>query len=550
VGSGRAIGGGFAHRTIWLPVLILLAALVASDACAATLEPIGTFKQPMFVSSDPGNPDRLLVAEREGTVVEASPTGTRLFADLRPLVSCCDSERGLLSIAPAPDFGGTGRFYAAYTGRPLAGGQEGDIHVDSFRPDPQGVGQVIREPILSVGHAQQANHNGGQLQLGPDGYLYISTGDGGGGGDPFENGQDTEALLGKILRIDPRPGQEPPYVIPAGNPFVGSAGRDEIWAFGLRNPWRFSFDRATGDMVIADVGQEKREEVDYAPSPGGVVSGGGANYGWNCREGTIAYPEPAVACASAGGFTEPVFDYPHKDPEDGSAHGCSIIGGYVARDPSLGDLYGRYVYSDYCTEEIRSLRLPAMAGETATGDRSEGLDVSEPTSFGEDSCGRLYVVSAQGPVYRLVGASPASCSSAAAPASPVTTPGPSAKPKRGNKPNPKQDRKPKHKHQRLRLSALSLGGRPAPRFRFVVRLSPCGTGAGRRIHLKRDGHGIGARPLDRHCIVRFRHRVPRRASFRAILPQGPQGARLRSPRLVVDPQRSQVRTIALANPRP
>ncbi len=534
MGNGQVIGGGFARRVIWLSVLILLSALSASDAGAATLEPIGVFKGPIFVSSDPGHPDRLLVVEREGTVVEASPTGTRLFADLRPLVSCCDSERGLLSIAPAPDFGATGRFYAAYTGKPAAGGQEGDIHVDSFRPDPPREGQVIREPMLSIGHAQEDNHNGGQLQLGPDGHLYISTGDGGGGGDPFENGQDTEALLGKILRIDPRPGQEPPYVIPAGNPFAATPGRDEIWAFGLRNPWRFSFDRASGDMVIADVGQGKREEIDYTASPGaGVVSGGGANYGWNCREGTIAYPEPAVACASASGFAEPAFDYPHKDPEDGSAHGCSIIGGYVVRDASLGDLYGRYVYSDFCTGDVRSLRLPTMAGGAATDDRSEGLEVSEPTSFGEDACGRIYVVSASGPVYRLVGASAASCSQGEAPAAAPQAADAKAQP--GGKAKPKRDRKPKRQHQRLRLSALPLAGRSASMFKFVARLSPCGDEPGRKVHLKRSGHGIRARVLNRRCVARFHLHVWRRASFRAVLPLGPRGTRLRSPRLVIEP---------------
>ena len=146
-------------------------------------------------------------------------------------------------------------------------------------------------------------------------------------------------------------------------------------------------------MVIADVGQDAREEIDVAPSPAaGVVGGAGANYGWNCREGFIAYSNPAAACATASGFTEPVFDYPHEDPGGGAPFGCSIIGGYVVRDPSLGDLYGRYLYTDFCSEEIRSLVLP-RGGGIASGDRSEGLAVEKPTSFGEDSCGRIYVAS-------------------------------------------------------------------------------------------------------------------------------------------------------------
>jgi hypothetical protein len=405
--------------------------LGCASAQAASLHLVGEFDQPVYVTSSPTNPERLLVVEREGTIVESDPTGTRQLLDLTELVSCCEVERGMLSIAPAPDFESSGRVYATYTGTSQAGGAEGDVHLDSFRPNPGG-GAPIREQILSVGHAQEANHNGGQLQFGPDGHLYVSLGDGGGGGDPFENGQDTEALLGKVLRIDPHPGQVPAYSIPAGNPFAGSAGRDEIWAYGLRNPWRFSFDRATGDMVIADVGQDAREEIDIAPSPAaGVVGGAGANYGWNCREGFIAYTNPATACATASGFTEPAFDYPHEDPGGGAPFGCSIIGGYVVRDPSLTDLYGRYLYTDFCSEEIRSLVLPRSGG-LASGDRSEGLAVEKPTSFGEDSCGRIYVASKNGPVYRLEGPVPADCSAPATPEASATQAKSSPAPGPGN----------------------------------------------------------------------------------------------------------------------
>ncbi|HET7486243.1 MAG TPA: PQQ-dependent sugar dehydrogenase, partial [Solirubrobacterales bacterium] len=384
-GCGRRIATVFLVALAWL--------CLGSTAVAETLHPIGSFKRPIFVTSDPGDQERLLVVEREGRVVETGPGGTRTYADLSSLVTCCESERGLLSIAPAPDFHSSGRFYAAYTGKAAAGGLEGDVHVDSFRPDPQTAGQLIREPILSVAHSQEANHNGGQLQFGPDGHLYVSLGDGGGGGDPFENGQDLEELLAKILRIDPRPGQSPAYAIPAGNPFAAGPGRDEIWAYGLRNPWRFSFDYLNGDMVIADVGQDAREEVDFAPAVGGALSGAGADYGWSCREGFIAYTSPAANCAGKSGFVDPVFDYPHEDPGGGAAYGCSIIGGYVVRDQSVPDLYGRYVYADYCTGQLRSLVLPSTSSGTATDDRVAGLHVSKPTSFGEDSCGRVYVAS-------------------------------------------------------------------------------------------------------------------------------------------------------------
>ncbi|MDX6601054.1 MAG: hypothetical protein QOF13_256 [Solirubrobacterales bacterium] len=437
-------------------------------------------------------------------------------------MTCCEVERGLLSIAPAPDFGSSGRFYAAYTGTPAAGGAEGDIHIDSFRPGPGG-GAPFREPILSVGHAANANHNGGQLQFGPDGDLYISLGDGGGGGDPLESGQDTEVLLGKILRIDPHPGQSPAYAIPPGNPFASGPGRDEIWAYGLRNPWRFSFDRASGDLAIADVGQDTREEVDFAPRPGiGAVGGAGANYGWNCREGFIAFPDPEPACGSASGFTDPVFDYPHEDPENGSASGCSVIGGYVVRDLSLGSLYGRYVYSDFCSEKIRSLGLPVAPGGHASNDRSEGLSVTRPSSFGEDACGRVYVASGSGTVYRLVGTTPAVCP-------PETETGPT-----GSGSVPEQKVFPGQKSQpprlRLRLRAHPTG----TRLTILAQVAPCAGHAGDRVQLNRGGEPFGSKRLDRSCIARFSVRLRGPATFRTLLTGGET---IRSPRLAVEPHK-------------
>jgi hypothetical protein len=484
-----------------LALIAVLSAVVvancAATAGAAALEPIGKFDQPISISSDPSNAERLLVAERKGVVDEVVGSTVSPIADLSSLIACCEVERGLLSIAPAPDFGSSGRFYVAYTGTLVAGGQEGDVHVDSFRPSPGG-GSPIREPILSIDHAANLNHNGGQLQFGPDNYLYVSVGDGGGGGDPLESGQDTETMLGKILRIDPHPGQSPAYSIPAGNPFASGPGLDEIWAYGLRNPWRFSFDRVSGDMVIADVGQEAREEVDFARSPGaGVVGGAGANYGWNCREGLIAYTNPEPACGSAGGFTDPVFDYPHKDPRDGSAHGCSIIGGYVVRDPSLVDLYGRYVYSDFCSEGIRSLALPSAPGGQASDDRSEGLSVGKPSSFGEDSCGRLYVASDEGTVYRLVGSSRPACPLATATGATGVGTGVS------------------HKRRALRLR---LRARPqSARLKIIAWAAPCAGHAGEQIQLNRGGKRFGSKRLDRHCVARFFVHLDGTATFRILL---------------------------------
>jgi hypothetical protein len=295
-------------------------------------------------------------------------------------------------------------------------------------------------------------------------------------------------------------------------------------------------------MVIGDVGQGAREEVDYAPSPAArVVGGGGANYGWNCREGFIAYPEPAAACASASGFVEPVFDYPHQDPGGGVAHGCSIIGGYVVRDPSLGALEGRYVYIDYCTGEIRSLLLPSIAGGRATDDRSEGLAVSEPTSFGEDSCGRLYIASAEGSVYRLAGSSPASCPGAGSPPSAPATAGDQAgggakKQQTGDgaKKQDKGAKKPLEEHLRLRLSEAPLGIADGAGFEITARLSPCAGNAGRVVHLRRGGRPMATKRLDRRCAARFHSRVIHRATFRAVLPGGETSA-ARSPRLSIDP---------------
>jgi hypothetical protein len=490
-------------RWTWrLPLLAVLLLLPgAGAASAATLEPVGNFSQPIFVTSDPANPDRLFVVEREGRVIEVAGGSHSVFADLTDLVSCCESERGLLSIALAPDFALSGRFYAAYAGKPAAGGELGDVHVDAFHRD---AGALVREPLFSVEHEANANHNGGQLELGPDGYLYASIGDGGGGGDPFESGQSLTTLLGKIVRIEPHPGAEP-----------------EIWSYGLRNSWRFSFDRVSGDMVIADVGQGSHEEIDYAPAPApGAVGGSGDNYGWNCREGFSAYPSPGASCAGAGGFTEPVFDYPHSDPGDGTAHGCSITGGYVVRDPSLGGLYGRYLYADYCVGEIRSLVLPPTAAGIASGDRSEGLNVDNPVSFGEDSCGRLYVVSQGGTVYRFAGPTPAACTEAA------TAPSVSPIPIRKAKEHPVL----------LRLSVRARPAKGAERLTLSAHASPCTGLRGATVQLNRGGRRSGAKRLDRHCTARFQRRIERRSTFRVLLPDGGY--------------RSQVRTIALAKPRP
>jgi glucose/arabinose dehydrogenase len=516
---------------------LLLSALTASTACAATLTSIGTFQQPIFVTSDPGDSSRLLVVEREGRVAEAhGEEAPRLYADLTPFVTCCESERGLLSIAPAPDFHESGLFYAAYTGKSAAEGGEGekgDIHVDAFTAGEDG--HVTRRPILSVGHSQEANHNGGQLQFGPDGYLYLSTGDGGGSGDPFESGQSLSTLLGKILRIDPHPGQVPAYSIPPGNPFAGvTAGADEIWTYGLRNPWRFSFDSLTGGLVIADVGQGAHEEVDWSPSPAPDHSTApGLNYGWSCREGFSAYTDatPSANCAGVANFTDPVFDYPHSDPDPPAdrAYGCAITGGYVVRDPSVTDLYGRYVYADYCTSEIRSFSLPA-AGGLVGDDASAGMltPTPNPVSFGEDSCHRVYVVAGSG-VYRIEGTAPATCPPPGEGEPPGGEPPGGGAPSAARPANQPPAAPVVADAAEIRLAVARGRGR----LRLTVRVAPCATWRGRPVRLNRGGRRVGRKILDGDCVVVFRIPDPIRATFRALL-ESADGTKIRSRRFALD----------------
>ncbi len=505
-----------------LTAVICTAALAAlcgaGSADAVSLQKVAEFEQPIFVTSDPADADRLFVVERKGKVEEYVDGETHLYAELGSLVACCVSERGLLSIALPPDFDATGRFYAAYTGTTAAGGNEGDIHVDAFTVPAGQPGAISRQQILTWPHSVNANHNGGQLQFGPDGHLYIGAGDGGSGGDPEENAQNKAVLLGKILRIDPHPGENPPYTVPAGNPFATEAGsRPEIWAYGLRNPWRFSFNSLNGDMVIGDVGQDLHEEVDYAKSPGaGQVGGGGRNYGWNCREGFSAYTSPGDSCVGAGGFTEPILDYPHSDPGGGGFHGCSITGGYVVRDPGLGDLYGRYLYSDFCSGGIRSLRLPADGVGPAQEDRAEnistpaGKPVASPVSFGEDSCHRLYVVSSDENVYRFVGEAETACKG-------ITPLPPPSPPAAGGSSSAHQyeDALPATRGGRVRVRLTATAGRRPGRFTIEAEATGCAPRSDDRIILSRGGEPHAGKPAGADCTATFRVAVGHRSTFRA-----------------------------------
>jgi Glucose / Sorbosone dehydrogenase len=483
-----------------------LSLLTGTAAHAASLEPIGSFDQPIYVTSDLGSAERLFVVEREGEIRLLQGGRESTFADLRPEVACggeCKGERGLLSIALDPRFDYNRKLFVDY-----ANSETGAIYVDELeaKPDLEEAEPLSSapalQPLLVIPHSEAANHNGGQLQFGPEGDLFISTGDGGGENDQFHNAQSTGSLLGKILRIDPN--RSGGYTVPAGNPFASASHPyNTIWSYGLRNPFRFSFDRLTGAMLIGDVGQSAREEVDYAPqTPLGIAAGAGTNYGWNCREGLIAGPGTDPVCSPTpppGTFTDPIFDYEHTPEGPGGESRCAIIGGYIARDHSLGDLYGRYVYGDLCSGEIRSFEV---AHPSAT-DRSEGMHVEDLNSFGEDSCGRLYAVSGEGEVYRLVGAAAAECPEPVSQPMPTTT--------------------------GFLYVGIKAQRRHVPRGKsavLTVWVSPCAGHKGKPVRLLRNGHLNGSRYLGRACTTRFLRRVHRNTTFAATLEDPENGADL------------------------
>ena len=352
-------------------------------ARAVRLLLLGRFREPTYLTAPRGDARRFVV-ERAGTirVVRRGHVLGRPFLDISDRVTT-GGESGLLSMAFARDYAGSRRFWVYYTDR------EGFIQIDQFRTGagtPNRADPSSRRSVLRVPH-HRFNHKGGQLQVGPDGMLYAGFGDGGGGGDPDENAQNLGRMLGKLIRIDPRPGGG--YSIPPGNPFRGRAGAlPEIYAYGLRNPYRFSFDRRRGSLVIGDVGQDEIEEIDFVPGrSGGRAPRGGYNFGWDVFEGSKRYES-----GSAPGSLRPVLQHTHDSGF------CSITGGYVIRDPALGRGWtGRYIYGDYCDG---TLRLAHLRRPTAPSHPTR-LKVNGLVSFGEDGRGRVYAVSLNGPVYRL-----------------------------------------------------------------------------------------------------------------------------------------------------
>jgi glucose/arabinose dehydrogenase len=360
---------------------------VALDHLAISLEPFTHIDgSPLAIAAPNDGSGRLFVVAQEGSiwVVDADGTVHRdAMVNLKDhLVS--GGEQGLLGLALHPGFPTDPRVYVDYTS-----GTEDVISTLSLDPsDPDKLDPTTLHRILATADPF-GNHNGGDLLFGPDGYLYAFFGDGGGGGDPLQSGQNRDAILGKVLRLDiDHPTGKDAYASPADNPFVGKAGRDEVWLWGMRNPWRASFDRATGDLWIGDVGQGAWEEVDVARA--GV---GGLNFGWNRMEGNHCYP-PDAKCSKTG-LTPPVSEYGH-------ALGCTVVGGYVYRGTKYPALAGVYLFADYCSGRIFALdpttdgfRKPVEVGNGGSG----------ISSFGEDTAGELYITQLNGDVSRVAASS-------------------------------------------------------------------------------------------------------------------------------------------------
>ncbi|PSM44633.1 sugar dehydrogenase [Streptomyces dioscori] len=313
------------------------------------------------------------IAERAGTVRPLNDQGLgQPVLDVSDETTT-DGERGLLGIAFDKEFT---HFYISFTNL------EGTSTVDEFAVQDGTIQPDTRRTVLTQTQPY-SNHNGGDITFGPDGYLYIALGDGGSGGDPHGNGQNLDTLLGKLLRIDPKGGE--PYAIPPDNPFVDDPNaKDEIWAYGLRNPWRFSFDAGTGDLLIGDVGQSDWEEIDWAPAD----SDGGENYGWSQMEGNHPFR----------GGTEPANHVPPVHEYDRTGLGCSVTGGYVYRGDEIPDLKGRYVFSDYCDGTLRTLQ---MESGKVTGVSDLGVNAGEVVSFVQGGDKELYVLASNGSIFRL-----------------------------------------------------------------------------------------------------------------------------------------------------
>jgi glucose/arabinose dehydrogenase len=337
----------------------------------------------LYLTSPPGDP-RLFIVEKTGAIriIKDGATLPDPFLDLSAQVSG-GGEQGLLGLAFDPDYAANGRLFVHYTD------PAGDTRVSRFLVSADADrADAVSELVLLSADQPFGNHNGGELTFGPDGFLYLGLGDGGASDDPEGRGQSLADLLGSILRIDARSGES--FAVPADNPFVGQADvQPMVWSYGLRNPWRFSFDRATGDLYIADVGQNQFEEVNVTVSSAGA--GRGINYGWNIMEGTHCLT--ANTCDRTG-LTLPAFEYSH-------AEGCSVTGGYVYRGAAIPAIQGQYFFSDYCAGWVRSFRYTGTQATELT-DWPALSPGGRITSFGQDAAGELYLLAEAGGVFKLV----------------------------------------------------------------------------------------------------------------------------------------------------
>ena len=370
----------------------------ASAQDLATRLVVDGLDSPVWVGAAPGDTGRLFVLEKRGVIrivrdgaVEPTP-----FLDIDALISST-GERGLLGLAFSPQYGADGEFYVDYTDN------AGDTVIARYTvsADPDIADPASAEILLRVDQPF-SNHNAGWISFGPDDMLYVPFGDGGSGGDPGHRAQNPQEMLGKMLRIDvlgaPDPGLA--YAIPADNPFVGKPDTlDEIWAIGLRNPWRNDFDPATGDLWIADVGQNQLEEINFQPAD----SVGGENYGWKCREGGSCFSTaaPCPSSCAVNPFVDPIHEYSH-------ALGCSITGGVVYRGAAIGDLSGTYFFADLCSATIWSLRYDGTSVQDLTDRTDElapggGRTMSSIVSFGRDARGEIYIVDFDGEVFQVIG---------------------------------------------------------------------------------------------------------------------------------------------------
>lgn len=347
----------------------------------------GTFSSPTLVTNAGDGSNRLFVLEQRGRImiIDGSTAIATPFLDIRSRVSCC-GERGLLGLAFDPAFKTNHRFFVDYTDK------NGDTVIASYRasttsPNRASTAQTL---ILKIDQPY-SNHNGGMLAFGKDGYLYIAMGDGGSSGDPGNRAQNKDSLLGKLLRIDiNHVSSTRKYSNPPTNPFVGKAGSDRVWAYGFRNPWRFSFDRATGDLWVGDVGQNRYEEIDRSTKAGGA--GKGRNYGWRQLEGNVCY-KPSTGCSKTG-KSHPITTYSHSK-------GCAVVGGYVYRGTAYAAMTGAYLYADYCSGRIWALKANGASTQTGVQLLDSPYMVS---SFGEGENGTLYLTDlAGGGVYQVVG---------------------------------------------------------------------------------------------------------------------------------------------------